>query len=96
MEETIRHTGHIRQISVGADYKTAMKWVVGTHVYGGRLLIVDITEDQHDSIYLSIKRYNIFVEDMKTGKEFLWKSFENMPCIVEYFNPTDLNDETLP
>lgn len=95
MEETVKYTGVIRQISVGSDYKTAMKWVVDSFVYNNRLRIIEITEDTHDSLYLSIKRYNIFVEDSKDGKQFLWKSFENMPCIVEYFNPADIKNETL-
>jgi hypothetical protein len=67
----------IRKISIGADYKSSMHYLMGQEVLGGRYIIHDIQYD------VDGQSYKIYVEK---GKEvFLWKSFNaNMPVSVEY------------
>jgi 2,3-bisphosphoglycerate-independent phosphoglycerate mutase len=81
--------GVIRQISVGVDYKNSMHYTVGNTYNKGRFTISDIIESQYDSIYLNIKRYDIYVNDNNLNNNFCWKSLENQPVMIEYFNNLD-------
>jgi hypothetical protein len=76
----------IRRVSQGTDYKTAMHYTVGDTFNKGRFTITDIIESQYDSIYLNIKRYDVYVTDNTIGNNFRWKSLENQPVMIEYFN----------
>jgi len=67
----------IRKISIGADYKSSMHYLMGQEVLGGRYIIHDIQYDEKE------QSYKIYVE--KAKEVFLWKSFNsNMPVSVEY------------
>lgn len=67
----------IRKISIGADYKSSMHYLMGQEVLGGRYIIHDIQYDAKE------QSYKIYVE--KSKEVFLWKSFNsNMPVSVEY------------
>lgn len=67
----------IRKISIGADYKSSMHYLMGQEVLGARYIIHDIQYDADG------QSYKIYVE--KNKEVFLWKSFNsNMPVSVEY------------
>lgn len=65
----------IRKISIGADYKSGMHYIVSQEVLGGSYNIHLIQEDM-DS-------YKIWVQ--KNDEVFLWKEFrKTLPVSVEY------------
>lgn len=70
--------GDIRKISVGADYKTAMHYIVGQDILGGNYKINTIYKDEvSDS-------FKIWIED-NDSVIVLWKEFnKNMPISIEY------------
>lgn len=65
---------YIRKISVGADYKNAMHYIVGQEVLGGSYTIAEINQEQ-DS-------YSIWVK--KKNEVLKWKEISNTPIIIEY------------
>jgi len=82
----LNYTGRIRSIRIGSDYKDAMVFTVGNrHV---RVTITKIAEDNHDRLVYGVKRYNVFAKRNNDADslEQIWKSMDNMPCVVEYFD----------
>jgi len=66
----------IRKIAVGAEYKTAMHYVVGQSVINGDFTI-NIIEDKKTEV-------KIWIEN-KENEIFLWKSYNKvMPMSIEY------------
>ena len=65
---------YIRKISVGADYKNAMHYIVGQEVLGGSYLVAEINQEK-DS-------YSIWVK--KKNEVLKWKEISNTPIIIEY------------
>lgn len=66
----------IRKIAVGAEYKTAMHYVVGQSVINGEFTI-NLIEDKKTEV-------KIWIEN-KTNEIFLWKSYNKvMPMSIEY------------
>ena len=65
----------IRKISIGADYKSGMHYIVSQEVLGGSYNIHLIQED--------VDSYKIWVQ--KNDEIFLWKEFrKTLPVSVEY------------
>lgn len=65
---------YIRKISVGADYKNAMHYIVGQEVLGGSYTIAEINQEE-DS-------YSVWVK--KKNEVLKWKEISNTPIIIEY------------
>ena len=65
---------YIRKISVGADYKNAMHYIVGQQVLGNNYEIAEINHEA-DS-------YSIWVK--QDGEIVKWKEIMNTPVIIEY------------
>jgi hypothetical protein len=66
---------HVRKISVGADYKSAMHYLVGQGVLGGDY-IIHLIQKTDDS-------WKIWIEG--NGEVLLWKEFSSqMPASIEY------------
>jgi hypothetical protein len=66
----------IRKIAVGAEYKTAMHYVVGQSVINGDFTI-NLIEDKKTEV-------KIWIEN-KENEIFLWKSYNKvMPMSIEY------------
>ena len=67
----------IRKVSIGADYKNSMSYIVGQSVLRGTYTIHKITKD------LSTQSYLIWVKG--EDEVVKWKSFNfNLPIIEEY------------
>ena len=66
----------IRKISVGANYKEAMHYIVGQQVIGGEYEIHLI------KFYDDIDSYRIWIS--KGEEVVLWKEFKDMPISIEY------------
>jgi len=73
----------IRKIIIGRDPKDAMAYYVGMRAGSGK--VVAIAEDEAHLHKFSKKRYLIYIENEEGT--MLWKSIDDMPCILEY----DLN-----
>ena len=65
---------YIRKISVGADYKNGMHYIVGQEVLGGRDVIAEINHE--------VDSYSIWVK--KDGEVLKWKEISNTPIVIEY------------
>ena len=65
---------YIRKISVGADYKNGMHYIVGQEVLGGRYTIAEINHE--------VDSYSIWVK--KDGEVLKWKEISNTPIVIEY------------
>lgn len=67
----------IRKVSIGADYKNSMSYIVGQNVLRGAYTIHQITKDLRE------ESYTVWV---KGEDEVLkWKSFNfNLPIVEEY------------
>ena len=66
----------IRKISVGANYKDAMHYIVGQPVIGGdyEIHLIKFHED--------VDSFRIWITN---GEEILlWKEFKTMPISIEY------------
>ena len=70
----------IRKIVIGRDPKDAMAYYVGMRAGAGK--VVAITEDEAHLRKFSKKRYLIYIENEEGT--MVWKSIDDMPCIVEY------------
>lgn len=71
----------IRKIIIGVDPKDGMAYYVGMRAGGGTVAAI-MLDEQHLVKY-SMKRYLVYIEIEGEGT-MLWKSVDNMPCIVEY------------
>ena len=65
---------YIRKISVGADYKNAMHYIVDQGVLGGSYTISDIAQEQEG--------FSVWVK--KNDESVKWKEFKDIPIVVEY------------
>lgn len=66
---------YIRKISIGANYKDAMHYIVGNSVMDGKYTIYDISQDESGMYSVWIKK------DSEVTK---WKDFQNIPITIEY------------
>lgn len=72
--------GYVRKIVIGKDPKNGMAYYVGMRAGEGKVsAIVLDTEFLHK--FESV-RYLVYVE--KYDEVYLWKSINQMPCIIEY------------
>jgi len=73
--------GIIRKIIIGRDPKNAMAYYIGMRAGNGKVSTIILDEEK---LYkYSRFRYLIYLED-ETTSQTLWKSVDDMPCIVEY------------
>ena len=75
--------GLIRKIVIGRDPKDAMAYYVGMKAGAGSVSAI-VLDDEHLFRY-NKKRYLVYLQT--DDGQVLWKSVDEMPCIVEY----DLN-----
>ena len=75
--------GVIRKIVIGRDPKDAMAYFVGMRAGSGQVSAI-VLDDEHLFRY-SKKRYLVYIQN--DDGQTLWKSIDDMPCILEY----DLN-----
>ena len=75
--------GGIRKIVIGRDPKDAMAYFVGMRAGSGKVSAI-VLDDEHLFRY-SKKRYLVYIQN--DDGQTLWKSIDDMPCILEY----DLN-----
>jgi len=67
----------IRKISIGADYKHAMHYIVGQCVLNDAYVI--------NTIKFNGKCYEIWIQRNETSEIMKWKSYNaNMPISIEY------------
>ncbi len=65
---------YIRKISVGADYKNAMHYIINQEVLGGSYIISDIAQEKNG--------YSVWVK--RDNEVVKWKEFKNIPVVIEY------------
>lgn len=75
--------GVIRKIIIGRDPKDAMAYYVGMRAGSGEVSAI-VLDDEHLVRY-NKKRYLVYIQN--DGGQMLWKSVDEMPCILEF----DLN-----
>ena len=66
----------IRKISVGANYKDAMHYIIGQPVMGGEYEIHLI------KFHEELDSYRIWISN--TEEVVLWKEFKRMPTSIEF------------
>lgn len=75
--------GLIRKIVIGQNPKEGMAYYIGMRAGDGSVSAIILDDEL---LYRkSIKRYLIYIE--RDGSSMLWKSIDEMPCIIEF----DLN-----
>jgi|TARA_R110002020_G_scaffold86499_2_gene213585 hypothetical protein len=72
--------GLIRKIIIGKDPKDAMAYYVGMRAGDGNVSAI-VVDDEHLHRY-NKKRYLVYLQQQDS--QVLWKSVDEMPCIVEY------------
>lgn len=72
--------GLIRKIVIGRDPKDAMAYYVGMKAGDGNVSAI-VLDDEHLFRY-SRRRYLVYLQT--DDGQVLWKSVDDMPCIVEY------------
>jgi len=75
--------GVIRKIIIGRDPKDAMAYYVGMRAGSGEVSAI-VLDDKHLHRY-DKKRYLVYIQNNEG--QMLWKSVDDMPCILEF----DLN-----
>jgi hypothetical protein len=75
--------GLIRKIVIGRDPKDAMAYYIGMRAGTGNVSAI-VLDDEHLFRY-NRKRYLVYLQT--DDGQVLWKSVDDMPCIIEY----DLN-----
>ena len=75
--------GLIRKIVIGKEPKNGMAYYVGMRAGGGEVEAI-VQDDKHLHRY-GKTRYLVYVKD--DNGVALWKSVDEMPCIIEF----DLN-----
>tara|TARA_R110000822_G_scaffold192680_1_gene331352 strand:+ start:333 stop:572 length:240 start_codon:yes stop_codon:yes gene_type:complete len=73
--------GLIRKIIIGRDPKDAMAYYVGMRAGLGKVSTI-VLDDKHLHKF-SKKRYLVYISD-ETGSQVLWKTVDDMPCLVEF------------
>ena len=71
----------IRKIIVGINPKDAMAYYVGMRAGADGHISAIILDDKYQHQF-SRARYLIYIENSEGT--ILWKSIENMPCVIEY------------
>jgi|TARA_B110000483_G_scaffold76663_1_gene95432 hypothetical protein len=66
---------YIRKISIGANYKDAMHYLVGNSVMDGKYSIYEISQDNEGVYSVWIKKNNEVIK---------WKDFKRIPVTIEY------------
>lgn len=66
---------YIRKISIGANYKDAMHYLVGNSVMDGSYSIYEISQDNEGVYSVWIKKNNEVIK---------WKDFKRIPVTIEY------------
>ena len=75
--------GFVRKIIIGEDPKNGMAYYIGMRAGDGSVSAIALdTEFLHK---FDTVRYLVYV--LKNEETFLWKSVNQMPCLIEY----DLN-----
>jgi len=72
--------GLIRKIIIGNNPKDAMAYFVGMRAGANKVSAI-LLDEQH-LFKFGKKRYLVYIED--TSNTLLWKSIDDMPCIIEY------------
>ena len=72
--------GLIRKIIIGRDPKDAMAYYVGMRAGAGNVSAI-VLDDEHLYKY-GKKRYLVYLS--QENSQVLWKSVDDMPCIIEY------------
>ena len=72
--------GLIRKIIIGKDPKDAMAYYVGMRAGSGTVSAI-VLDEEHMYRY-SKKRYLVYLQQDES--QVLWKSVDEMPCIIEY------------
>ena len=72
--------GLIRKIIIGKDPKDAMAYYVGMRAGDGNVSAI-VVDDEPLHRY-NKKRYLVYLQQQDS--QVLWKSVDEMPCIVEY------------
>ena len=72
--------GLIRKIIIGRDPKDAMAYYVGMRAGGGTVSAI-VLDEEHMYRY-SKKRYLVYLQQEES--QVLWKSIDDMPCIIEF------------
>jgi hypothetical protein len=75
--------GVIRKIVIGRDPKDAMAYYVGMRAGSGN--VSAIVMDEEHLFRFNKKRYLVYLQT--DDVQVLWKSVDDMPCLIEY----DLN-----
>ena len=75
--------GVIRKIIIGRDPKDAMAYYVGMRAGSGEVSAI-VLDEEHLFRY-NKKRYLVYIQN--DGGQVIWKSVDDMPCILEF----DLN-----
>ena len=75
--------GVIRKIVIGRDPKDAMAYYVGMRAGSGN--VSAIVMDEEHLVRFNKKRYLVYLQT--DDGQVLWKSVDDMPCLIEY----DLN-----
>lgn len=76
--------GLIRKIVIGRDPKNALAYYVDMPAGSSRVSVIQF--DEEFMVKNKKSRYYIFLQQ-PDGSQVLWKTVDDMPCIVEY----DLN-----
>ena len=75
--------GLIKKIVIGPNPKEGMAYYIGMRAGSGEVSAIILDDEL---LYRkSIKRYLVYIE--REGSSMLWKSVEDMPCLIEF----DLN-----
>ena len=72
--------GIIRKIIIGRDPKDAMAYYIGMRAGDGKVS-ASVMDEEHLYRYQK-KRYLVYLQS--NDGQVLWKSVDDMPCIIEY------------
>ena len=72
--------GLIRKIIIGRDPKDAMAYYVGMRAGDGKVSAIVL--DERHLYHHGKTRYLVYVQNSEG--QVLWKSVEDMPCILEF------------
>jgi len=80
----------IRKITIGSSPKEeGIAFQIGKRAGNDDFKISKIIEDTNNFFSFGAVRYLVFISDLNNKNEYLWKAFENVPIIIEYYLPTE-------
>ena len=87
----------IRKVTIGDNpFAGGQAFLVGRPpMKESMYLISEIIEDSNALILSGISRFNVYISE-KGGEHFLWKAFERVPILIEYYLPDDKDDQRYP